>query len=65
MSAKFSIKTICFALALVLAPVQASAAAEKKSISFEADNVIVNQTNGSLVATGNVDLRQAGITLSR
>ena len=32
-------------------------------IGFEADNVVVNQNDGSLLATGNVKLRQANNTL--
>ncbi|MDC1382635.1 LPS assembly protein LptD [Candidatus Puniceispirillum sp.] len=32
-------------------------------IGFEADNVVVNQKDGSLVATGNVELKQANNTL--
>tara|TARA_B100001093_G_scaffold109981_1_gene102233 strand:- start:1632 stop:3755 length:2124 start_codon:yes stop_codon:yes gene_type:complete len=33
------------------------------SIGFEADNVVVNQADGSLFATGNVELKQANNTL--
>ena len=32
-------------------------------ISFEADSVTVNDEDGSLFATGNVLMRQAGMTL--
>ena len=34
-----------------------------KPIGFEADNVVVNQADGSLFATGNVELKQANNTL--
>ena len=39
------------------------AVAEDKDISFEADTVTVNDEDGSLFATGNVLMRQAGMTL--
>ena len=37
--------------------------AADKPIGFEADNVVVNQADGSLFATGNVELKQANNTL--
>lgn len=37
--------------------------AEDKPIAFEADDVTVNQEDGSMLATGNVVLRQAGMEL--
>ena len=37
--------------------------AAEKDISFEADSVTVNDEDGSLFATGNVLMRQAGMTL--
>ena len=40
-----------------------SANAADKDISFEADSVVVNDEDGSLFATGNVLMRQAGMTL--
>ncbi len=40
-----------------------SAFAADTPIGFEADNVIVNQSDGSLLATGNVELKQANNTL--
>ena len=63
MSVKFGIKTICVALALVFATGQMRAVANEKPIAFEADNVVVDQADGSLLATGNVVLEQAGSTL--
>ena len=63
MSVKFGIKTTCVALALVFVTGQMHAVANEKPISFEADNVVVNQGDGSLIATGNVVLEQAGSTL--
>ena len=38
--------------------------ADEKDISFEADNVVINEEDGSLFATGNVIMKQAGMTLS-
>ena len=53
-----------FALLLLsLLCINTSFAAEK-DISFEADNVVVNEEDGSLFATGNVVMKQAGTTLS-
>ena len=40
-----------------------SAIAEDSPIAFEADKVQVNQEDGSMYATGNVVLKQAGKTL--
>ena len=63
MSAKIAIKTICLGLALIFATGQTPAVADEKPIAFEADNVVVDQADGSLIATGNVVLEQAGSTL--
>ena len=41
-----------------------SAFAAEPEIGFEADSVVVNQEDGSLFATGNVVMKQAGMTLS-
>ena len=38
--------------------------AAEPDISFEADNVVVNDDDGSLFATGSVVMKQAGMTLS-
>ncbi|NBR02958.1 MAG: LPS-assembly protein LptD [Alphaproteobacteria bacterium] len=38
--------------------------AAETDISFEADSVIINEEDGSLFATGNVIMKQAGMTLS-
>ena len=64
MSVKFGIGTVFVALALIFVTGQMHAFADDKTISFEADNVVVNQADGSLVATGNVMLEQAGSTLA-
>ena len=48
---------------LGLSVINPSFAAEP-DISFEADNVVVNDDDGSLFATGNVVMKQAGMTLS-
>ena len=64
MSVKFGVKAIFVALALVFVTGQMRAFADEKPIAFEADNVVVNQADGSLLATGNVMLEQAGSTLS-
>ena len=45
---------------LVTAPVVAS----EQDISFEADSVTVNQDDGSMLAVGNVEMQQAGMTLT-
>ena len=45
---------------LVTAPVVAS----EPDISFEADSVTVNQDDGSMLAVGNVEMQQAGMTLT-
>ena len=50
-------------LFLGLSYVNTSFAAEAE-ISFEADSVVVNDEDGSLFATGNVVMKQAGMTLS-
>ena len=53
----------CLLLSLtLLTPVNYTLAADKP-IGFEADNVVVNQADGSLFATGNVELKQANNTL--
>ena len=49
---------ILFGLACV-----SSVSAAEKDISFEADSVTVNDEDGSLFATGNVLMQQAGMTL--
>ena len=38
--------------------------AADQDISFEADSVTVNQDDGSMLAIGNVEMRQAGMTLT-
>ena len=63
MSVKCGVKTICVAIALVFATGQMRAVADEKPIAFEADKVVVDQADGSLLATGNVVLEQAGNTL--
>ena len=63
MSVKFGVKTICVAIALVFATGQMRAVADEKPIAFEADKVVVDQADGSLLAAGNVVLEQAGSTL--
>ena len=45
---------------LVTSPVVAS----EQDISFEADSVTVNQDDGSMLAVGNVEMQQAGMTLT-
>ncbi len=50
-------------LTLGLAFIAPSFAAET-DISFEADTVVTNEEDGSLFATGNVIMKQAGMTLS-
>ena len=49
-------------LLALLTPANSTLAADKP-IGFEADNVVVNQADGSLFATGNVELKQANNTL--
>ena len=50
-------------LILALGFITPSFAAET-DISFEADSVVINEEDGSLFATGNVIMKQAGMTLS-
>ena len=50
-------------LILALGFIAPSFAAET-DISFEADSVVINEEDGSLFATGNVIMNQAGMTLS-
>ena len=50
-------------LILALGFITPSFAAET-DISFEADSVVINEEDGSLFATGNVIMNQAGMTLS-
>ena len=50
-------------LVTFMAPVT-PATAQDQPIAFEADNVTVNQNDNSLIATGNVVLKQAGETLT-
>ena len=53
----------CLLLLLtLLTPINYTLAADNP-IGFEADNVVVNQADGSLFATGNVELKQANNTL--
>ena len=63
MSVKFDIKTIFVSFALFFTSGKMSAFANDKPIAFEAENVVVNQADGSLLASGNVLLEQAGSTL--
>ena len=65
MSIKFGVKVVLTTLALAISMYCGSpdAFANDKQIAFEADNVVVNQVDGSLLATGNVLLVQAGSTL--
>ena len=49
-------------LLALITPANSTLAADKP-IGFEADNVVVNQADGSLFATGNVELKQANNTL--
>ncbi|MDB2497560.1 LPS assembly protein LptD [Alphaproteobacteria bacterium] len=53
----------CLLVLLVLITPANFAFAADKPIGFEADNVVVNQADGSLFATGNVELKQANNTL--
>ncbi|MDC1293826.1 LPS assembly protein LptD [Candidatus Puniceispirillum sp.] len=55
------LRYVLFLLALIT-PAYFAVAADKP-IGFEADNVVVNQADGSLFATGNVELKQANNTL--
>ena len=47
---------------LLISPLFEALAADS-AIGFEADNVVANQNDGSLLATGNVELKQANNTL--
>lgn len=53
----------CLLFLLVLITPANFAFAADEPIGFEADNVVVNQADGSLFATGNVELKQANNTL--
>ncbi len=53
----------CLLFLLVLITPANFVFAADKPIGFEADNVVVNQADGSLFATGNVELKQANNTL--
>ena len=53
----------CLLFLLVLSTQTNFAFAADKPIGFEADNVVVDQADGSLFATGNVELKQANNTL--
>ena len=53
----------CLLFLLVLITPANFAFAADKPIGFEADNVVVDQADGSLFATGNVELKQANNTL--
>jgi len=53
----------CLLFLLLLSTPTNFAFAADKPIGFEADNVVVNQADGSLFATGNVELKQANNTL--
>ena len=53
----------CLLLLLALITPANSPLAADKPVGFEADNVVVNQADGSLFATGNVELKQANNTL--
>jgi len=53
----------CLLFLLVLITPANFAIAADEPIGFEADNVVVNQADGSLFATGNVELKQANNTL--
>ncbi|MDC0492805.1 LPS assembly protein LptD [Alphaproteobacteria bacterium] len=53
----------CLLFLLALSTPTNFAFAADKPIGFEADNVVVNQADGSLFATGNVELKQANNTL--
>ncbi len=65
MLVNFGITRITAALALVIAMIcgAGNVSANDQPIAFEADNVVVNQADNSLLATGNVMLEQAGSTL--
>lgn len=53
----------CLLVALTLSLPANFVVAADEPIGFEADNVVVNQNDGSLLATGNVELKQANNSL--
>ena len=55
---------IAFVFALTIASGTAQTFAAEQDISFEADSVSVNQNDGSMLAVGNVEMQQAGMTLT-
>ena len=55
---------MAFAIACVALFNAAPVLANGKDISFEADSVSVNDEDGSMVAVGNVEMKQAGMTLT-
>ena len=55
---------MALAIALVAFSGAAPALANDKDISFEADTVSVNDEDGSMLAVGNVQMKQAGMTLT-
>ena len=58
-----TLRRICYLGILLLFSLTASALAADRPISFEADQVTVNKDTGSMLATGNVVLRQNGTEL--
>ena len=62
MSPLLSIFRLLITVVLMFLPSHAALSADTP-IGFEADNVVVNQSDGSLFATGNVELKQANNTL--
>ena len=55
---------LAFAMAVLAFWGAAPALANGKDISFEADTVSVNDEDGSMLAVGNVQMKQAGMTLT-
>ena len=55
---------MALAIALLAFSGAAPALANGKDISFEADTVSVNDEDGSMLAVGNVQMKQAGMTLT-
>ena len=55
---------MALAIALLAFSGAAPALANGKNISFEADTVTVNDDDGSMLAVGNVQMKQAGMTLT-